>query len=180
MIQNSMCLFVMSADEFVACHIFTSVSYSVHGGPGCRSLSGGFCEGQWVSGYLWQRPTPDTSTTVPVMHPSRMHYYFNFVHRHLWRYTLIDRPRHHYLQTLVAWCSWCWTIRCLSSFNYVNMRQSTYTNTKSKSYLRTDSYCCRDTNKCNLSEIIHTTLEIKLIILTVWSIYSGNNFNWIN
>ena len=28
-----------------------------------------------------------------------------------------------------------------------------------------------------MPEIIHTTLEIKLIILTVWSIYSGNNFN---
>ena len=26
-----------------------------------------------------------------------------------------------------------------------------------------------------MPEIIHTTLEIKLIILTVWSIYSGNN-----
>ena len=26
-----------------------------------------------------------------------------------------------------------------------------------------------------LSEIIHTTLQIKLLILTVWSISSGNN-----
>ena len=30
-------------------------------------------------------------------------------------------------------------------------------------------------HRCILSEIIHTTLEIKLIILTVWGIYSGNN-----
>ena len=28
-----------------------------------------------------------------------------------------------------------------------------------------------------MPQIIHTTLEIKLIILTVWSIYSGNNSN---
>ena len=28
-----------------------------------------------------------------------------------------------------------------------------------------------------MPQIIHRTLEIKLIILTVWSIYSGNNSN---
>ena len=28
-----------------------------------------------------------------------------------------------------------------------------------------------------MPEIIHTTLEIKLLILTVWSICSGNNLN---
>ena len=28
-----------------------------------------------------------------------------------------------------------------------------------------------------MPEIIHTTLEIKLLILTVWSISSGNNLN---
>ena len=71
---------------------------------------------------------------------------FNFVHRHLWRYTLIDRPRHHDILTLLAWCSWCWTIRCISSFNYVNMRQSTHTNTKRNSYLWSNSCCCRDAN----------------------------------
>ena len=103
------------------------------GGPGCRSLSnipafvqGDGCpsgaslsRGSGVGGSLWQRPTPDTSTTVPVTHPTGI--IFNFVHRHLWRYTLIDRPRHYYLQTLLAWCSWCWTIRCVCSFNYFNM-----------------------------------------------------------
>ena len=141
-------LFCSWGDQGVAlCQTYLPLSRGM-GCPSGASLS----RGTGVGGSLWQRPTPDTSTTVPVTHPTGI--IFNFVHRHLWRYTLIDRPRHYYLQTLVAWCSWCWTIRCLSSFNYVNMRQSTYTNTKSKSYLRTDSYCCRDTNKCNLSEYI--------------------------
>ena len=59
-------------------------------------------------------------------------------------HTVIDRPRHHHILTLVAWCSWCWTIRCVSSFNYFNTSQFTHTNTKRNGYLRNDSCCCRE------------------------------------
>ena len=59
-------------------------------------------------------------------------------------HTIKDRLRHHHILTLVAWCSWCWTIRCVSSFNYFNRGQSTHTNTKSNSYVQTDSCYFRE------------------------------------
>ena len=64
-------------------------------------------------------------------------------------HTVIDRSRHHHTLTLLAWCSWCWTIRCVFSFNYVNSRQSTHTNTKSNSYVRTDSCYFKKDTVCN-------------------------------
>ena len=59
-------------------------------------------------------------------------------------HTVIDRPSHHHTVTLLTWCSWCWTLWCVSSFNYVNRRQFTHTNTKCNSYLRNDSCCYRE------------------------------------
>ena len=88
--------------------------------------------------------------------------------------------RHHHILTLVTWCSWCWTIRYVSSFNYVYMHQFTYTNTKMNRYLRIDSRCCRDANKYIISEIFQTDFKSKWLILTVGNISSGNILKLIN
>ena len=155
-------VFIFTVCRRTCVHVICSLVFLIlfMGAPGCRclpnrlasvqgdglSLFGSVSRGRGVGGLYGRDPHPINLRQWLVHILPEYIIIFNFVHRHLWRYTLIDRPRHHHILTLVAWCSWCWTIPCVSSFNYVNMCQSTQTNTKRNSYLRSNSCCCRDAN----------------------------------